>query len=193
MQVRRMARRLGWDRNPLRRASDRLETVLTLVLVLAALTLSPWVGRRAAETAFRDVARTNAWEREHHHLIQAELVEVVVAGAAAGGRHPDAGTAVARWTAPDGTIRTGTVYVSAGRRIGNTAPVWVDDDGWMTGPPSHRNPRVGAGLAAALSVCAVGAGLAGVRRIVRRHLDRRRLRAWQLEWAIIEPRWTRHR
>jgi hypothetical protein len=196
MWVGRIARQLGWGRNALRRASDRLEIRLTLVLVLATLVLSPWVGRQAAQVGYREVARSNAWEREHHHQVQAVLVESGAARPAGGAHGPDAavaGLAVVRWTAPDGTVRTGTVYVPVRRRADDAVPIWIDDRGRVTGPPTRRNPRTGAGVAAVLSVCAVAAGLAGVRRILSWQLDRHRLRAWQTEWAVVGPVWSRQR
>jgi hypothetical protein len=195
MWVGRIARQLGWGRNALRRASDRLEIRLTLFLVLALLILSPWVGRQAAQVAYRDVARSNAWEHQHRHQVQAVLVEFVAARPAGGAHGPDAvaGMAMARWRAPDGTVRTGTVYVPVARRADDAVPIWVDDRGQVTGPPTRRSPGIGAGVAAVLSVCAVAAGLAGVRRILRWQLDRHRLRAWQTEWAVVEPVWSRQR
>jgi len=50
-----------------------------------------------------------------------------------------------------------------------------------------------AAMAAVLVLCGVGGGLAGIRRIIRWQLDRRRIRAWQLEWTTVGPGWTRQR
>jgi hypothetical protein len=177
-------------RNPLRRTTDRLETGCTVLLVLALLALWPWAGRQAAETAYRDVVRANAAERAQHHRIPAT---VAGPGVAAGHRSSGIAAVPARWTAPDGTTRTGTVYTGSDRRPGDTVAVWVDDRGRLAGPPSHRSPGAGAAAAVVLTGCAIAAGLAGVRRLVRRQFDHRRLRAWQAEWAAVEPDWSRRR
>lgn len=190
MGVGRIARQLGWGRNPLRRASDRWEIGLTLVLVLAMLVLGPWIGGQAAELAYRNVVQSNAWEREHRSRVDAVLVEDV-SGAEDAEPGAAAGTAMARWIAPDGTAHTGAVDVRAARHAGDAVPVWIDDHGQLAFPPARRDPRTDAGVAAALSICAVALCLAGVRRIVGWQLGRRRLRAWEAQWAVVEPDWSR--
>ncbi|MCA2211487.1 Rv1733c family protein [Jidongwangia harbinensis] len=186
MPARRTARHRGRGRNPLRRTCDRIEAGLTLVLVLAMLVLSPWAGRLAAEAAFRDVTDDNAGQRREHHRVPAVLVATADGG-------PELVPARARWTAPHGVVRTGTVFVRADRGPGSTVEVWVDDGGRLTPSPSHRDPRAVAVVAAVLAVGAVAAVLAGVRRLVRRRLDRRRMIAWQTEWATVGPRWSGRR
>jgi hypothetical protein len=193
MWVGRIARQLGWGRNPLRRACDRWEIGLTLVLVLAMMVLGPWVGRQAAELAYRNVVQSNAWEREHRSQIDAVLQENVSVAPADNAEPdaPSAGTAMARWIAPDGTVRTGAIDVGAARQAGDTVPIWIDDHGQLALPPARRNPGTDAGVAAALSICAVAVCLAGVRRMVGWQLERRRLRVWEAQWAVVEPVWSR--
>jgi hypothetical protein len=47
--------------------------------------------------------------------------------------------ALARWTAPDGSPRTGQVAVNRGARAGSTVPVWTSDSGRPTSPPLRRD------------------------------------------------------
>lgn len=100
----------------------------------------------------------------------------------------------ARWTAPGGATRTGEVGVLAGTPKGTTFDVWVDAAGQLTSPPLE--PAQIAGQADAASVAAVtGVALAYLCEavVVRKVLVRRRLAAWEAEWAVTGPSWNRQR
>ncbi len=189
----RTARRLFRSRNPLRRTSDRIETWLTLVLVLTMLLVAPGAGWWAARTTYRNDMRAAAWERQHRFP-----VEAVVLGDGSGrpadgeGGLPPPAPALtpARWTGPDGTVRTGMLLVRAEHRTGSTVRIWVDDHGTVVARPANRNAAVDAALIAAFTVSAIAAGLSGVRGIVIWRLNRRRLQAWQDDWLLVEPRWS---
>ncbi|OLB79988.1 MAG: hypothetical protein AUI14_08775 [Actinobacteria bacterium 13_2_20CM_2_71_6] len=56
MTASRMRHRLGLDRNPLRRRTDRLETWITLIVVLALVLAGPFAVWRAGVTGFRTAA-----------------------------------------------------------------------------------------------------------------------------------------
>jgi hypothetical protein len=190
-----VARRMRWPDNSLRRPCDRLETWLTIVLVLAMPSISPWVARQAAQMIYRDVTRTNAWDGEHRAHVTAVVLGTLPRPAAGEDDRPApvAGLAAARWTGPDGTVHTGTVYVEAGRQAGDTVPIWVDDRGRVATPPARRNPTAAAVVAALIAVYSVAGGLAALRWAICRQLDRHRLRSWQMEWAAVEPVWRRRR
>ena len=96
----------------------------------------------------------------------------------------------ARWTGPDGIVRTGTIDADPGLRRGSAVPIWVDDRGAVAPPPGRRCAGSDAAAAAFIVVVALAAGLAGIHRIVVWWLDRRRLRAWQAEWLVVGPRWS---
>ena len=70
-------------------------------------------------------------------------------------------------------------------------PIWVDQHGAPTGPPMLRNPVLDALVAALLTVVGLGTALYATRRFLCWRLDRRRLRAWEQEWLMVEPGWTR--
>ena len=98
----------------------------------------------------------------------------------------------ARWTAPDGTVRTGPVEPPANGRAGSTVAIWTDARGTPMRPPtsSPLGASVGVGLAVTSFVVVV---YACVLAAVRRSLDRRRMAAWQREWRSVEPRWSGRR
>jgi hypothetical protein len=71
---------------------------------------------------------------------------------------------------------------------------WIDRSGAVTNPPVDHRIVVGNVLLAVMVTC-LGSLLlllaAGV--LVRRVLDRRRLRAWEAEWRASGPQWSGHR
>jgi hypothetical protein len=188
MGARRIAHRMGWVRNPLRRTSDRIESWLTFLVVMAILLLAPWTGWYAARSVYQDGVRTAAWQREHRFAVTAVLLED--AAAADGTRSASSPRTPARWIGPDNAVHIGLIFAEAGARRGGTVPLWVDEHGAAVAPPERRNVTIDAALAALLTVGGIATGLAGLRRIVVWRLDRRRLRAWQDEWLVVGPRWS---
>jgi hypothetical protein len=191
---RRITRRMPWSRVPLRRRSDQIQAWLNLAVVMAMLVIAPWAGWRAASTAYLSEARANEWERQHHRPVVATLSQDAPVRSAAGGEAVPASETVsvpATWTGPDGLAHTSTVSVVGGTRAGSTVTVWVDDRGTLVPPPRRRNAGVDALVAGLLTVIALAAFLAGVRRIAVWRLDRRRLRSWEAEWQIVGPGWSR--
>jgi hypothetical protein len=100
----------------------------------------------------------------------------------------------ARWTAPDGTSRTGEIHASANAAVGSTVPVWIDRSGRPVPSPVQRSDVVdGIVLAASLAAGGVAAVLAVLGFLARWVLDRRRLAAWGARWAVTGPQWTDRR
>ena len=99
----------------------------------------------------------------------------------------------ARWIGPDGRYRFGQVSAALGTQAGQTVLVWVDASGRATGPPLLRSQLVSRKLSAeALGPAALAILLLGLACLVRWLLNRRRLKAWEMAWTTIGPRWTRH-
>lgn len=195
MSARRLARRLGWDRNKMRRASDRIEALLAASLLLFFLVATPYAGGWAARSVYRADVRQQAWDRLHLHYVYGVLIEDPQAlGVTDSTGLPVAqSVARARWTAPDGSLHIGTVQVTATDRAGGRIALWLDDRGAPSGPPAQLSPRTDA-VAAATGVALGAAAFLGAAYLAaRRLLDRRRLRSWQQEWLEVGPRWTRHR
>jgi hypothetical protein len=184
----RLARRLRLDRNPLRRRTDKIAAGLAAALIAVFLAAAPvlsavavgWAGRAAA--AGQQAARL--WRQVPAVVQQAAPVP---AGLGAVTRS----WAWARWTAPDGRARAGQIPVSGEMAAGRAVPLWVDVAGSPTGPPPSR-PAVLAceAEAAAVATAALGAVLLCLAWAGRRVISRRRLAAWEAEWATVGPQWT---
>jgi hypothetical protein len=190
----RMARGLRPDRNPLRRGSDRAEAAIKVGLLAAFLALAPVAVATAIHVTYTATARTV--QAEHSSWRQVPAVLLHNAHKVTGyGMFPQAPVLVeARWTAPDGSRHTGEVFASRGAPADSTVMVWTDASGHLTGPLLPRSaPGDRESFAAASTLVAMALVLACCETAARRMLDRRRLAAWEADWAVTEPRWTTRR
>lgn len=185
----RLVRARRFDRNPLRRASDRAESVVLLVLVVAFVVSAPLV-----------VAASGAWTRAAAHraelaqaasLRQVTAVVLAVDGPRASGSWDLVSQAKAQWTAPDGAVVTGQLPVRNGTNTGATFRVWVTRDGHLAEQPmtdSQAASLVITAQVAATAAFAIVLALAGV--LTRWSLDKRRMASWDADWQATGPRWT---
>jgi len=183
-----LSRRLGLDGNPLRRRIDKLAACMAALLMAVFLIGAPmlsvaaarWAGHAAA-TAQR-VARS--WRQVPAVLLRGASLPAV--GGAFG-----TSWVTARWTAPDGHQRAGTIPVSTNLAAGRTVQLWVDTAGSPTGPPPHNGAIVASeALTALLATAALGTVLWWLAGAGRWMLNRRRLAAWEAAWAAVGPQWT---
>ncbi|WIM98420.1 hypothetical protein ACTOB_002020 [Actinoplanes oblitus] len=188
---RRVARRFGWERNVLRRRTDRIESLMVFVLVFSFLAGAPLLAWWAGEASYRQDLRAQQWERRHLFQVDAVLVEGASTAVAGSTRSAGPQTAKATWTAPDGTARSGVVQTGTDARTGTRVRIWVDDSGTPRMPPAERNPTSQAVLVGAAVLLCLCAALVGLHRIGRGALDRHRDRAWGREWMEVGPRWSR--
>ncbi|MQY36601.1 hypothetical protein SRB17_46030 [Streptomyces sp. RB17] len=176
-----------WRSNPLRRREDVVEAWLVLAVWIVVVAGGAVVGVLTARAA-GDVFTA---QRAHRHPVRAVLLADAPRDTAAAWPADGLVRATVRWTAPDGTTRTGDTLVDNGLRAGARLVVWQDDHGGLS-PTKPTNPTEGAieaalfGATAALAVAGpvYGAGVLG-----RAWLDRRRLARWDREWDLVEPRW----
>jgi hypothetical protein len=183
----RLMRGLRPDRNPLRRATDWAEAALVAGLLAVFLAGTPVVaitaGRLAAAAGMRS-------EQAARYRVRAVLLQNV----------PDpyyspygvvAIPALARWTAPDGSSRTGLVNANSGGRAGTTVIIWTSESGRPLGPPL-RDGQLSTQVALAAMAAPIALGLvlliAGMLAIGA--LNRRRLAAWESDWRVTAPKWT---
>jgi hypothetical protein len=178
------------DSNPLRRTADRVEGAVMVMLIAAFLFGAPLAalaaGHAAAVTGSRIEHAQAGWHRvaavllrsgsaKTEPMFQASLESLVPA----------------RWTAPDGTPRTGEIYAPVGAKAGSTVVVWADGSGRLTDVPLQRGDVTEEiALAASLATVAVAAVLATIGLLARWVLDRRRLAAWDARWKATGPQWT---
>jgi hypothetical protein len=188
-----LARRLGLDANPLRRRTDRAEAWIKIGLVLAFLIGAPLVVRAAAHWAESAVPSAAQAQQTGEHHVPATLLSSTPGGA----DYPTItavsfGQVKARWTTPDGTVRTGYVQAPFGSRAGSTVEVWLDRSGQPTAPPLLRSQVQGwIYMMALLAAIFLGLLLLIVMAIFGRILERRRLAGWERAWSAVEPQWTR--
>jgi hypothetical protein len=99
--------------------------------------------------------------------------------------------ATARWTAADGTPRTGIIKTKGGASAGDQVTLWIDQAGAVTDPPTST------AAAAALTVFAAGGIWLAWGAVLflswcglPSRLDHRRTADWDQQWGQIEPLWT---
>lgn len=191
----RMARWLGFDRNPLRRGTDRVEAVLRLVLIILLVAVIPPAAVAAGRWADHQALHRAQLERATDRLVTAVLLEYAPASGV-----PDPYTSVqtvwvrARWQPPGQPPRTGEVLAVAGARQGSTVRTWIDRSGAVTAPPADHRVIVGCVFLAVMVTCELSwLVLLAATVLVRCALDRRRLNAWEAEWRASGPHWSGHR
>ncbi|MFI2262753.1 Rv1733c family protein [Streptomyces tubercidicus] len=177
-----------WRHSPLRRRSDVAEGWLVLVTAVLIALGAPAAGLAAAQAV--DTGTEQA--RQGRHTISAVLTEnppprigVDVSGGVGSRIH-----ATVRWTAADGSARTGVTTVAPGLRAGDRTTAWIDRYGALVRDPV--TPRQATGESIALgTVAGTSAGLLllGAQRTGRALLNRHRYARWEREWAAEDPRW----
>jgi hypothetical protein len=178
------------DRNPLRRVSDRLETALLAMMVVAFLAAAPFTAQACGAWAHSIAHRAQVTQEASRHQVTAVVLKVAASTGTGGYVSPES-LAQARWTAPDGTVVTGEAPVPAGTAAGATVPEWVTADGQLTDPPIGNSQIADSvDIAEILAVLGLGILLAVTGWLARRALDKRRMAAWDAEWRVTEPRWT---
>jgi hypothetical protein len=180
------------DRNPLRRGSDRAETIVIGALLAAFLAAAPFAAHAAGAWGHDSAARQAQAQRASLVQVTATLLwsAPILAGYGSGSGF----AAEARWRAPDGPVRTGELFVTPDAAASHSTRIWVDQTGRLTNPPLSGDQMTGrAQLAAGVAVGSLAAVLATAGWLVRRSLDRRRLSGWDTEWLANGPRWSPRR
>ena len=190
-RMERLTRRLGLDSNPLRRRTDRVATCLAAGLLTAFLIGAPLLSMAAAHYAGRLAAAEQRAQRSWR-VVSAVLLRSAPAPAAfASGLY--GGTWVpARWTAPDGRVRTGQLDVTSSLTAGQKVGIWVSQTGVPTGPPlTHRAVMARTVIGAAVAPIGLGIVLGFLAAVGRWVFERRRIAGWDAAWASVGPHWTK--
>lgn len=162
-----------FGRNPLLRRADRIEALVMLVALIASLVAIPVAGVVGGVTYG---ARDRLYTQEAHerHTVMATVTDA---------RVEDMGITVvqAKWPVAAGQ-RTGALQLSDQVKAGESVEIWVDKDGNPVVPPTPAWLAVGEALGmAAVTLLAVGVGMAALVAAVRSRLDRARDAAWERE------------
>ncbi|RFC70733.1 hypothetical protein [Streptomyces sp. AcE210] len=178
-----------WRSNPLRRRDYIVETWIVLamwVVISLGGALVGVVTAQAAEASFAQL-------RHDRHSVRVVLVESTTrAMQTVEGETNRRVRARIRWTAPDGSVRTGRAPVDSGRRAGSRVTVWLDSNGRFTEkPPAAKAAAVEAGTLGTGAALAFGGLVFAAGRLARWRLDQRRYDRWAREWDQVGPRWGR--
>ena len=135
----RLARRLGFDRNPLRRGTDRVEDALRLIMILLAVVAVPAAAIAAGRWADHyALHRAQAQRAVNHQVTAVLLVDAPKSGLPNPYTNVQTAWVSARWQPPGQPPRSGQVLAVAGARKGSTVRTWVDRSGAVTDPPLDR-------------------------------------------------------
>lgn len=190
-RVGRFARGRRLDDNPLRRASDRAETLVLIVLTTVFLVCAPLVAPAAGTWAHASAQRAELTQASRTQVTAVVVTKPTRPVVSYGGY---VSTARARWTAPNGAVVTNTVPVPVGTVAGAKVSVWSTRDGQLTWQPLTGSQVANlAGLAELAGVAGLAAVLALAGALARWVLNRRRLAGWDADWQATEPRWTTRR
>jgi hypothetical protein len=182
----RLASFLGFDGNPLRRASDRAEAWIRAGLLIILLTAGPMAALAAGQwTAHAGATDTGAQQ----HAVRAVLLRPATAPARPGEAFGGARVRVmARWEGAGGSARTREVPAPADAADGTAGTVWLNASGRVTGPPQRDDFAFAAVMTAVMTLAVIALALLVALRLSQRFLDWRRLTAWD---AALR-RWQEH-
>ena len=170
---------------------DRVEAMVAGGLVVAFLAGAPLAAVVAGHAVYGAGSRAAHAQQATWRQVPA----VLAATAPAAEFRQYQVTVQASWTAPDGTRHAGTVLAPPGTRAGRAVMVWLDAAGRHTGHPPLQLPQVRgqAALATMLTPLVVGYILLCAGLLAHAVLGRRRLAAWDADWQVTEPQWTKGR
>jgi hypothetical protein len=189
----RLIRGLRFDRNPLRRGFDRAETAIIAGLLAAFFVSAPFIAVTAGHWIHTASLREQRVQTVAWHQVSARLLKDAPADSFASYGPADT-SALARWTAPNGSRHTGFISVAAGTRAGTTVSTWMDASGKPTGPPLQAAQVADrAALAVMLAPLVPAILLLAAWKLARRELERRRSAAWDADWRATGPQWTSRR
>ncbi|MER7620968.1 hypothetical protein [Streptomyces sp. NPDC126503] len=188
-----------WRHNPLRRTTDLIEAWTALVALVLLCVAVPLAGWAAGSSAQASLDRTLRAQREQRLPTTARVVRPADRPAHGPGsgdgsseqraRRP----VVARWTAPDGSERTGTVTTVRGSTApGDVLPIWTDRRGAPVAPPMRADTaRAHAVIGGLMAAVLAGLAVEVARRTVVRGLTRLRFAKLDRAWAEAGPDWGR--
>jgi hypothetical protein len=193
MRVSGIARRFGIGKNPLRRPTDRIETWLTAMVLVLALGLGPVLAWHAAASVYRTTTAAATQDQTGRFQVTAVLQEDADYATYGDGVQLRQPPVPARWTAPDGTPRTGLVVPTAAAGAGTTSPIETDAHGTPLPPTVAQDPGANAILAAFMVMVGAAAVATFLILLLRRHLNRIRMSRWQRDWLLVEATWSGRR
>lgn len=175
----RVRRRLGFDRNALRRPVDRRQQAVGVGAAVLFAVIAPPVSAVLAVDAYRSGVQA---EHRNLHRVTAHITHTDSEGGA-GLRHT---YAEVTWTSADGRTRTTVVPADKSVRPGMGHEIWVDASGNLVRRPQTRTGTlITTAVAGGMAVAVVGLPLLAVYLLVRRGCDHRREALWDEGWTAL--------
>ncbi|MGX1775733.1 Rv1733c family protein [Nocardia brasiliensis] len=184
---RRTCRRVGLDRNPMRRREDRVQTWVAAGLLLLFVLLVPLLVLTVGATVYR--TETAAVQAE---IAELHRVEAVVTATGKAPLYAPIMPAKVAWTDADGIAHTEDYQSTTVVEPGQNVTIWLNGAGRIVEPPSETQALSKAVLLTGGALFGAVTVLAGCYFGLRHRLDRKRLRMWEMEWATADLRWGSH-
>jgi hypothetical protein len=176
------------DRNPLRRGTDRAQTIVLTVLVILLLAGGPFAALAAGSWTHAMAGRTQHAQEASRRQVTAVVVSVAPPSAGDWGL---TWQAKARWRAPDGREVTDEIPVPSSTAVGATLPVWTDLSGGFTTAPLLDSQVAGQVVTGEiLGVISLAGVLAVAGALILSWINKRRMANWDADWRATGPRWT---
>ncbi|WP_329520028.1 Rv1733c family protein [Spirillospora sp. NBC_01491] len=188
----RLRRRLGLERNDLRRRVDRFQRLIALVLLLVLLAAAPPLAAWAAGWSYRQGSRAERAERIDRHQVVATVQSTGGIGSV-GDRYVHE-TVRAQWPGPGGKVKSGSLPSWQDAKDGARRQIWIDREGEPTvRPRAHNRTLTDAAYAGFAGVLVAGLPLLLAYGVLRRRCDRYRDALWEADWARMDADAGRNR
>jgi hypothetical protein len=185
---------LGVGRSPLRRRSDRVESLVLrwgLVAVVATMILAPTVGADTYQREMKQVAIQAATRHQVFAVVMENAADQPPSSAEPSGIAPPPVRVRGSWRAPDGSTHTAPMEVEIGTPAGARVPIWVTDHGQQVpAPETPEGAAIGAVLASAGIIAFAIALFVAIYWLFRWPLDRLRSASWDREWQRVSSQWS---
>lgn len=181
----RLRRRLGLERNELRRRVDRVQRTIALCLLVLLLGAAPPLAAWAASWSYAAGSRAENAERDGRRQVVATVTST--GGIGSSGDRYIHETVQATWPGADGETHAGTLPSWKNAEVGSQRAIWVDREGDPTvRPRPHSRTVTDAGYAGAAAVLGCAVPVLGAYLLVRRRCDRHRDEMWEADWARMD-------
>ncbi len=181
----RLRRRLGLERNALRRRVDRVQRLVALGLLLLLLGTAPPVAALAASWSYGSGMNAEYAERANRHQVVATVTST--GGLGSSGDRYIHETVQATWPGANGKPHVGTLPAWKNAKVGAQRTIWVDRNAEPTvRPRPHSRTVTDAVYAGAAAVLGCGIPVLSAYALVRRRCDRHRDAMWEADWARLD-------
>jgi hypothetical protein len=182
---------MGFDRNPMRRGSDRVQALTRAGLLAVFLAGAPAAAWYVSHGIYVSGLRAAQVQAAAWHQVPAVVLRVTPVAAGWSRPRPSPVVLSLRWALPGGGPRTGEITSAGKTAAGSSLAVWIDAKGRLAHPPPSRAEVTRQAIrAAAATAVALALLLAGVSGVLSLLLDKHRLARWEADWAAVEPQWT---